>query len=100
MDPFLGFGQFTSLSSGAIAGLTIARGLDYEAEVAEIAKEIRYYTRYREFLDRMNNPKLDKLVKLLGLPFLNPLIYNTNIKAMRYGGVVLDSYQKIKDKLK
>lgn len=100
IDPFLGFGQFTSLSTGAMAALSIARGLDYEAEVATITKEIRYYTRYREFLDRLNNSQLDKLVKLLGFPVVNPLVYNSNLPVMRYGGVVLDTYRKIKDKMK
>jgi digeranylgeranylglycerophospholipid reductase len=99
-DPFLGFGQFNSLSTGALAALSISRGLDYESLVSTIATEIRNMSRYRDMLDTVTNPQYDALVKVLGLPGLNQLIYNTNINVLKSGGQIINLMTGLSRKLK
>lgn len=98
-DPFLGFGQFNSLSSGAIAARSISRQLNYETEVETIASEIRNLSGYRDNLDPFTNKSYDLMVKALGLPGFNQLIYNTNLNVFKLGGMGLSVMTKLKKKL-
>jgi len=98
-DPFLGFGQFASLSTGAIAGRSISRQQDYETEIKAMTKEIRNLSDYRDNLDPITNPNYDLMVKALGFPGINQAIYNTNLNVLKIGGAGMQVLTKLKKKL-
>lgn len=99
-DPFLGFGQFGALSTGALAAISIARRKNYSDLVKPLANEIKNLVMYRDRLDVLTNHQFDLMVKTLGFPVLNQLIYNTNINAFKLSGALLNIYSGLSKRIK
>lgn len=88
IEPFLGFGMFNSVISGALAAKSIATGSDFEKDMIFLTNENMKMLEFRKALDLMNNEKLDKLIKLLTFPPVKKLVYDTNFNAIKYGSLI------------
>lgn len=89
LDPFLGLGAFHALESGIFAARSIATGEDYEKMVKKIVNKVNMLTNYRAFIDKFSNKDYDRVVRLLGMPVIRNLIYNTNIDVIKYAHPII-----------
>ncbi|ABY95621.1 MULTISPECIES: NAD(P)/FAD-dependent oxidoreductase [Thermoanaerobacter] len=90
IEPFLGFGTFNSIMSGAIAAKSIAEGIDFEKEISFLSNANIKMLEFRKALDLMDNDKLDKFIKILTFPPVKKLVYNTNFNAIKYGSLFME----------
>lgn len=95
LEPFLGFGQFHGIISGVTAARCIAENKDYEAELYPFLQEIMHMLEFRKAIDNFENKDFDKLVRVLGIPGINQLIYNTNINVIKDSATILGAVSKI-----
>ncbi|WP_026486339.1 NAD(P)/FAD-dependent oxidoreductase [Caldanaerobius polysaccharolyticus] len=91
LEPFLGFGQYHAILTGCIAAKCIVEEKDYEKELLYIKSEFNKMFVFRKALDRMTNRGYDFIIKFLGFPGLNKLIYGTGINAVRYLSWLVDN---------
>jgi digeranylgeranylglycerophospholipid reductase len=89
LDPLLGFGVFPSVVTASEAANSIVHGTDYESRIKEIVKLNLKLLEYRKVFNILNNKGFDLLVKLIGLPGVNSLVYNTNLNALKLGYLTL-----------
>lgn len=78
-DSFLGLGIFAGVASGALAGRSIAKGLDYEKMVAFFKTQVRLRQVLREAFNTLDNRGIDKFVRTITFPGIRQAIYKTNI---------------------
>ena len=95
LEPFLGFGQISSLRSGVYAGQAIAQNKDYEKLLAPIITDIERSTILREYLNKGSNKALDLVTVGVTLPGIKQIIYNTNVDVFKYGVGVMKIIDKI-----
>ncbi|MDE4542715.1 NAD(P)/FAD-dependent oxidoreductase [Thermoanaerobacterium sp. R66] len=89
LDPLLGLGAFHALESGIYAARSIATGEDYEKMVKTITDKVQMLSDYRDKLDKFSNSDYDRMVKILGMPLVRHIVYNTNIDVIKYGHTML-----------
>lgn len=87
IEPFLGFGQFSSIVSGALAAKSIATGTDFEKEMEYLTNENMKMLEFRKALDAMDNDGFDSLIKFLAFPPIKKLVYDSNINAIKYSSL-------------
>lgn len=90
IDPFLGFGHFNALISGASAARTIARGIDYEKQLKTIMHRNKDMRQFRRIFNTMTNKGYDNLIATMKLPGLRRVMYSfpVNINVAKIGGLV------------
>lgn len=84
IEPFLGFGMFASIISGALAAKSIVTGSDFEKDIIFLTNENLRMLEFRKALDSMSNDKFDKLIKLLTFTPIKKIIYDTNFNVIKY----------------
>lgn len=89
IDPLLGLGAFHALESGIFAARSIATGEDYEKMVKVITDKLNALSDYRDKLDKFKNSDYDKMVKILGMPIIRHVIYDTNIDVIKYAHPII-----------
>lgn len=94
IDPFLGFGQFNSLSMGVFAARTIALGLDYHKQCRYITKKNTYLHQFRQGFDKLDNRGYDRLIASLGMPGVRSLLYKTSLNWIPLGSSVIRQINK------
>lgn len=90
IDPFLGFGQFNSLSMGVFAARTIALGLDYHKQCRYITKKNLYLHRLRQGFDNLDNRGYDKLISSIGMPGVRTLLYKSSLNWIPLGSSIIN----------
>lgn len=88
IEPFLGFGMFNSVISGALAAKSIIRSSDFEKEMISLTNANMKMLEFRKAFDLMNNDKFDKLIRLLAFPPVKKLVYDTNFNVIKYGSLI------------
>lgn len=94
IDPFLGFGQFNSLSMGVFAARTIAQGLDYYKQCRYITKKNLYLHQLRQGFNQLDNKGYDTLITTIGIPGVRSLLYKTTINWIPLGSSIIKQINK------
>ncbi|OEF98211.1 NAD(P)/FAD-dependent oxidoreductase [Desulfuribacillus alkaliarsenatis] len=95
LDPFLGFGQFSAITSGHLAARAIITGESFNTVSQQLSDTINSSIAIRERIDTLDNKKYDVLVTLLGNPIMSKLIYGTNFNYIKYTASALNMFNKI-----
>ncbi|ANX02036.1 FAD-dependent oxidoreductase [Thermoclostridium stercorarium subsp. leptospartum DSM 9219] len=94
IDPFLGFGQFNSLSMGVFAARYIVLGLDYHKQCQYITKKNIYLQQLREGFNKLDNKGYDSLLAAMGIPGVRALLYKTTINWIPLGSSIIKKINK------
>jgi len=94
IDPFLGFGQFNSLSMGVFAARTIALGLDYHRQCRNITKKNLYLQQLRQGFNMLDNKGYDSLLAIMGIPGVRTMLYKTGINWIPLGSSIIKKINK------
>lgn len=100
LDPLLGFGVFPSVVTASEAAKSVAEGVDYESRIKNVVKLNKRLLEFRKAFDMLDNKGYDLLVRLLGLPGVNPLIYRSKINAVTMGYSALKPFNALMQKRK
>ena len=76
LESFIGFGILEAIESGFMAARTIARGLSYDQQTAQLLKHRDNISRFREVIATFNNDDYDRILTLISLPVIKQFIYN------------------------
>jgi len=93
LDYTLGFGLYNAVVSGVVAARCIAGGSSYEAGIRDMLAKSYYTYLARLALNRMDNDDLDKMLEVVGQPWVNRLVYNTGLDVVNLLGAVLEHGQ-------
>lgn len=88
IDPFLGFGQMSSVTMGVMAARSIAQGKDYEKLISNIVKNNIRLMNFRKLYDRTTNFGYDILMTSVGIPGLKHVLYHTPLNIVKIGGFI------------
>lgn len=94
LDPFLGFGQLSSMKTGAMAAKSIAKGKSYEKLIEDIIKNNIHSYEFRKAFNRLSNKGYDRLLTFLNLPAIKYLTYDTQLDVLKLGGKYLSIANK------
>lgn len=94
LEPFLGFGLFSSAQSGVLAGRAIATGEKYEDLLLQLKEDMKHSLVFRELFANLDNAGYDRLMTVLGTPGIKQFVYNTNIDLVRMTTAVVGKIQK------
>lgn len=97
IDPFLGFGQFSSIAMGVMAARSIVEGTDYEKLIQPVVNTNRHLYQMRKAFSNANNDTYDFIVSSIGMPGIKHLFYYTRFNVIRNGGTVLKLLAKAKE---
>lgn len=90
LDPLLGFGVFPSVVTASEAAKSIVYGTDYESGIGKTVELNMKLLEFRKIFSKLDNNGYDLLIKSLGLPGVNLLVYRwTKINAVNTGYSVL-----------
>lgn len=99
IDPFLGFGVMNSITTGIMAGRSIAIGKNYEKLIKNRVEHNLYMYEFRKAFSKMTNKDYDALITAIGLPGIKQLFYDTNFNVVKNMGKLLKIINK-DDRLK
>jgi flavin-dependent dehydrogenase len=89
IEPFLGFGQFSSITHGVMAARSIVFNQDYEKLVGRITQKNFNMLQLRKVYDMLDNNGYDLLLKSIGLPGIKHVAYYTNLNVLKLLSAVL-----------
>jgi len=77
IEPFLGFGIFSAITSGILAAKAIKENISFDKLLTPIKQAVRQYDILRTSLNKLNNDSFDLLVSLTSFKPINLLVYHT-----------------------
>ncbi len=89
LDPLLGFGVFPTVVTASEAAKAIVNNTDYESGIKSVVKLNRKLLEFRKTFNMLDNRGYDWMLRLLGLPGANSLIYKTGMNAINIGYTAL-----------
>ncbi len=89
VDPFLGFGQLSSIIMGVMAARSIVKGKDYEKLIESIVKSNINLHEFRKVFDMSTNSSYDALFTALAAPGIKQLFYHSSFNVVKYGSKVM-----------
>lgn len=89
IDPFLGFGQYNSLSMGVFAARSIALGYDYHRQCEAISKKNLQLYQLRMGFNNLDNKGYDRLISFLGIPGVSSILYKTPLNFLPLGSGII-----------
>ncbi|MEG6522350.1 NAD(P)/FAD-dependent oxidoreductase [Desulfotomaculum sp. 1211_IL3151] len=92
LDPFLGLGAATAIITGIMAAKSIALNKDYDELTQKYKKIINTMSNFRYFYDSIDDDTFDKIVKTEANPYINKIIYGTNIDWLKYGSKAIGPF--------
>ncbi len=78
-ERLLGVGGVGAILSGIYAARAICQGLDYEANMKQLASWAENISVFRDIVNRFDNDDFDRLLAAVDKPGIKQLIYNTHI---------------------
>lgn len=97
IDPFLGFGQLSSITMGVMAAKSIVLGQNYEKSIEKVVtRHNRWIREMRKAFNNADNKTYDIVMAGIGIPGIKHLLYYTNFNVVRFG----HSYFKLVSALK
>ncbi|MDQ2085572.1 FAD-dependent oxidoreductase [Herbivorax sp. ANBcel31] len=86
IDPFLGFGQLSSITMGVMAARSMVLGKDYEKMIKNvIIRHNQWIYEMRKSFNNADNKMYDIIVSGIGLPGIKHLFYHTKFNVIRFG---------------
>lgn len=87
LDPFLGFGHFNTIVTGASAARTMVKGIDYEWQLRDIIRRNHDMREFRKVYNTLTNKGYDNVLSVLEIPGLKKLFYSfpLNINIVKIG---------------
>jgi len=99
IDPFLGFGQLSSITMGVMAARSMVFGKDYEKSINKvITKHNQWLNEIRKAFNNADNNMYDLIVTGIGLPGIKHLLYHTNFNVLRFINYYFKLMSKSKEK--
>lgn len=95
LDPLLGFGIFPSTIFSSEVVKSIMEKKDFEAQIKNAVDLNMRFLQFRKTFNMLDNKKYDFLIKSIGLPGTNPLIYNSNINVVKLGSLFARGFNYI-----
>ncbi|MCX7749616.1 MAG: NAD(P)/FAD-dependent oxidoreductase [Clostridia bacterium] len=95
IDPFLGFGQLTSVTMGVAAAKSIGEGADYEKLIKKVVKRNTQLYEFRKAFDRVSNKGYDNLMGMIRFPGVKKIGYDTPLNVVKYGSWILKAKSRI-----
>ena len=89
VDPFLGFGQLSSITTGVMAARSIMEGLDYSTLIKDIRDRNNKLLEFRKAFNGATNKEFDMLMAVIGLPGIKQIIYDTPLDVVKLGSAIL-----------
>jgi digeranylgeranylglycerophospholipid reductase len=100
IEPFLGFGQMSSIISGVMAARSIVDGKDYEKLIKPLARNNLRFHEFRKGFDLLGNNGYDILMSVMGWPGVKHVLYYSPFNAVKYGSYLMRLVPKNKTKKK
>jgi flavin-dependent dehydrogenase len=94
IDPFLGFGIMNSMTTGVMAGKSIACGKNYEKLIQNRVQQNLYMHEFRKSFNKISNKGYDKLITTIGIPGIKNLLYDTDFNVVKNMGKILGIFNK------
>jgi flavin-dependent dehydrogenase len=85
LDPLLGFGVFPTVVTASEAAKSIAFKTDYESGIKSIVELNKKFLEFRKAFSLLDNRLYNLLIRSLGLPGVNTLVYKTKINVLTIG---------------
>lgn len=76
LDDLLGFGSMKAVTSGLIAGKTIAEKRNYNKVSQKLTEDIDQMHRFRRTINTFENKDYDNMLTVLGLPVIKQYVYH------------------------
>ncbi|MBM7856185.1 flavin-dependent dehydrogenase [Desulfohalotomaculum tongense] len=95
LEPFLGFGQISAIRSGVYAAQAVAQNKDYEKLLEPLKTDLSRSILLREYLNASGNRSISMVTRVITMPGIKQLVYNSGVDVLKYGTGLL----KILDKL-
>lgn len=96
LDPFLGLGAATAITTGVMAAHSIVENKNFDELVCKYKKIINVMSNFRNFYDAINDETFDSIVHSEENLFLSKIIYGTNIDWLKYGSFAIAPFVKQK----
>lgn len=97
LNPLLCFGTITSLLSGIYAARAIVQKKGYEDMLKPLVNQIVDLTTFRNYIDKLDDRGFDKIIRLLSVPGVKQMFYNSNVDVWRLGARLLGLRKTIRD---
>lgn len=97
LDPFLGLGAATAISSGVMAAKSIIENTSYDELVGEYKKIINVMGKVRNFYDNIDDKTFDSMVAYEDHAVVQKLVYGTNIDWLKYGSFAVSPFVEPKE---
>lgn len=94
LDPFLGLGAATAITTGVMAAKAIVKNRNYDELVQKYKKVIDVMSDLRNFYDNIDDDTFDTIVKYEDNPFLKKIVYGTSINWLKYGSITVSPFVK------
>ncbi|MFZ5354660.1 MAG: NAD(P)-binding protein [Bacillota bacterium] len=88
-DRLIGVGGYYAIISGILAARSIVNGQDYEEMIKPLIEGVENISAFRSIISKYTNDDFDKLLKILGLPGIKQIIYNTDLNFTNIAGRIL-----------
>lgn len=97
LDPFLGLGAATAITTGVMAARAIVENSNYDELVQEYKNIIITMSKIRNSYDHIDDNTFDAIVKYENNPILKEIIYGTNVDWLKYGSIAVSPFVKQKE---
>lgn len=94
-DSLLGCGGLNAIESGMLAARAMVYGKDYTALTEPIFQDILKLHEFRKAMNTFGNDRINRLVKMLGLPLLKKGIYNNPFFKVSHTSHIIKLYNSI-----
>ncbi|NNG67132.1 NAD(P)/FAD-dependent oxidoreductase [Caldanaerobacter subterraneus] len=84
LEPAFGFGLANSIKTSFYCADSIVKGGNYDGKVKDVLKGIEKMVELRKEIDDMRDEDYDRLLRIIGNPFIKGLIYKTNFNIMKH----------------
>lgn len=87
IDPFLGFALLNAVAMGVSSARTIAKGIDYEAQIKDLMNMNLQMWELRKNFNKLSNKDYDNLISIISMPGIKQLMYNTPVNIRKIAAI-------------
>lgn len=95
LEPSLGFGILNALESAVYAVESIKYREDYEKKIKKITDRVYKLIDFRKMIDNMKNEDFDRIVKVIGNPIVQRVMYKSNLNVIKYLHFIMKITNKV-----
>ncbi|SKC85505.1 NAD(P)/FAD-dependent oxidoreductase [Maledivibacter halophilus] len=98
IEPFLGFGQVNSITSGSLLARAIAEGKSYSKLLKKMDKSNKNLYEFRKAFNRAANDDYDKILSFIRTPGIKQMLYGSQVNVIKVGGTIFKYINKRAEK--